>query len=344
MARRTPSFEPHLLARALRPLVDAFSALDLDVPTLLEGAGIARSDLSDPDCRIPHPAVMKLWQLAGERSQDSRLGLHAALAAPLASFELHTYALLASRDLRDALRRACRYQRLIHESTELSFEEGDGEGVLAHSLGDGRAAPRQTAEFLATLWFRFGSLIAGDRWQVRLLCFDHAAPADTSEHTRIFGCPIVFAGGRTALHLPNAALDAPSRGGDPTMAALLDRHAALLLDSAPLAPPAATRLRAWAAQRLASGEPSSAQAAQALGLSQRSLRRRLAEEGTSHRAVIDRLRHEQSLRLLRESTLSAAEVGFLMGFSELSAFHRAFKRWTGSTPADYRRATSTHRS
>ena len=338
MTRISLPSEPSLRARALRPLFAAFRELRLGQARLLEAAGIDRGAVEDPDSRIPHRSVMKLWQLALEQSGDAKLGFHAALAAPLKSFELHAYALLASRNTRDAFRRACRYQRLIHESTALSFEEGPSVGVLTHALGDGRAVPRQPAEFLATLWCRFGRLIAGERWSARRVCFDHPAPVDTQELESFFACSIEFDSGKTALYVPNEVLDAPNMGADPTMVALLDQHAALLLDRAPVLTTVASRVRAWAAAQLASGEPTTAQAAQALGLSQRSLHRRLSEEGTSYRSVVDQLRREQSLRFLRDSTLSLAEIGFLLGFSELSAFHRAFKRWTGVTPTDYRKA------
>jgi AraC-like DNA-binding protein len=344
MTHGASKFGPSLRARAVRPLVDGFRALGLDVEALLREAGIDPNVLSDVEHRIAHAQVMILWQHAVQRSADPLLGVHAAAAAPLESFDLHAYAMLASNDLRDALRRACRYHRLIHDSTALRFEERDDEGVIVHSLGDGRAVPRQPAEFLAALWCRFGRLVAADAWRPRLLCFDHAAPVDTREHARLFGCPIVFGGGPTALHLPNRTLDAPNQRRDPAMVALLDRHAQLLLDRAPHGTPVAARVRDWVIERLSSGEPSATRAAQALGLSARSLQRRLSEEGTSFRAVVDRLRLDQSRRLLAESDLSIAEIGFVLGFSELSAFHRAFKRWTGLTPLEHRQRAWPQRS
>jgi AraC-like DNA-binding protein len=330
--------EPGVTSRAIRPLAAGFDALGLRTEEGLTACGIERSILDDGDERITHSAAMRLWQWALAASGDVNLGLHAALAAPLASFELHAYALLASRDLRDGLRRACRYQRLIHESTLLRFDESPGHGELSHTLGDGRSAPRQAAEFLAALWFRFGRSIAGPRWHAQWLRFDHAAPADTAEHEAYFGCPLRFGGGCTAVRLANDALDAPNQGAEPAMAEMLDRYAALLLDRAPRADTLASRLRAWVAQGLSSDAISVLSAARALGVSPRTLHRRLRDEGTSFRSLVEATRQAQALRLLADSQLSIAEVGFVTGFSEISAFHRAFKRWTGQTPAQYRRS------
>ena len=174
------TLEPHITVRAVQPVVAGLEALGHDVDEILARAPIRRKDLENADGRIPHRTMMEMWRSAIELTGDDNLGIHVALAAPVASFAVHAYALLSSPTLREAYRRGCRYQRLIHESTNLEFDEGQYEGVLRHSLPGGRAVPRHPAEFLATVWVRFGRLVTGGDWVPNAVCFAHTEPADAS--------------------------------------------------------------------------------------------------------------------------------------------------------------------
>lgn len=127
-----------LSVRAVKPVVAGLRALGHETDRLLADCGIDRAALERPDDRVGHAAMMGLWQRALEQSADDNIGLHVAEQTPLDALDLHAYALLASRDLRDGLLRGCRYQRLIHEATTLTLYEGDDEAVLQHSVPGGR--------------------------------------------------------------------------------------------------------------------------------------------------------------------------------------------------------------
>ncbi len=191
-------------------------------------------------------------------------------AAPIRSFEVHAYAALSSSTLRKAYRRASRYQRLIHEATDLAFEESVNEGVLRHALPDGRAVPCHPAEFLATLWVRVGRLVTGEDWNPSLVCFAHQEPKDVREHARVFRAPLQFSSGRTAMHIPNAILDMPSSREDANLASLLDRYAEGLLKQLPRRSNFSERARAALLKELNGGAPIVAALAKALHMSQRS--------------------------------------------------------------------------
>jgi hypothetical protein len=152
------SLEPQITVRAVQPVIAGLEVLAYDVDAVLAAAPISYEQLEDTDGRIPHRTMMALWQAAAELSGDPDVGIHVAEAAPVASFAVHADALLSSPTLREAYRRGCRYQRLIHETTNLEFDEGPAEGVLHHSLPGGLAVPRHPPEFLATVWVRLGSL------------------------------------------------------------------------------------------------------------------------------------------------------------------------------------------
>jgi AraC-like DNA-binding protein len=329
--------EPHITVRAVEPVVAGLDELGHDVDTILAAAPVSREQLSDADGRVPHRTMMTLWRAASELTGDADLGIHVALAAPVASFAVHGYALLSSPTLREAYRRGCRYQRLIHEATNLEFDEGPEEGVLHHSLPGGRAVPRQPAEFLASVWVRFGRLVVGNDWNPTLVCFAHPEPEDTSEHARVFGAPVRFTSGRTAVTVPNDVLDAPNPGGDEGLVGVLDDYAHGLLASAPERPSVAGRVGALLTAAFRGGDlPTAEQVARELNMSVRSLHRGLEADDTTFRELVDQLRHERSAALLADPRYSITEIGYLLGFSEISSFYRAFKRWTGRTPADYR--------
>src|SRR5262245_49243916 len=144
---------PRISSRAIRPVIAGLEALGYASGPLLSQAGISRAALDDPDGGVPHGVVMSLWEAATAVSRDGSLGLHVAEAAPVRSFDLHAYVFLSSTNLREAYRRACSYQRLIHEATQLTFMEGkgEGEGIVRHSLPGGGSVPRQPAEFLVAV-------------------------------------------------------------------------------------------------------------------------------------------------------------------------------------------------
>lgn len=328
--------KPHLTIRAVQPVIAALQALGYETKALLAEVGIPWSVLKNPDGRIPNHTVMLLWKHMLAATRDDQLGIHLAEAAPIQSFEVHAYAMLSSPTLRDAYRRACRYQRLIHEVNDLTLEEGPQEGVLQHTLPGGRSVSRHPAEFLVTLWVRFGRIVTGEDWSPRLVCFAHDTPGNVSEHTRVFQCPVLFASGRTAMHVPNSLLDAPNPKADMGLLRVLDHYAHTLLNQVPWQATFSERVRVWLLEELKDGAPKASSVAEAMHMSVRSLHRELRGEGTSFGELLESLRHQRATAMLADSRYSISEVAFLLGFSELSSFYRAFRRWTGKTPAEFR--------
>jgi AraC-like DNA-binding protein len=326
--------------RAVQPVVAGLDALGYETDSIFAEINISRAVLDNADGGIRHTSMMAFWQEALAVTGDDHLGLHLAEAAPLEAFGVHAYALQSSPTLREAYRRACRYQRLIHETTDLAFDEEAEEGVLHHSLPDGRSVPRHPAEFLVTLWVRFGRLIAGSNWSPRLVCFAHDAPSDVTEHQRVFQTSIQFLSGRTAMYTPNHILDTPNAGADPGLIGVLDDYAERLLKQKPT-PTATTlseRVRFQLLETLTGGIPTAEETAQSLHMSVRTLHRNLQQEGLTFSELLNQVRQEQASYYLSNSNISISEVAFLLGFSEISSFYRAFKRWTGTTPAEFRAA------
>jgi AraC-like DNA-binding protein len=267
---------------------------------------------------------------------DQNLGLHLAERAELGLFDVHFYAMASSPTLRTGFERLCRYQRLIHDTSRVELEVQRERAVLRHELAAGKAAPRQTAEFLLAAWVRAGRVVTGVDWVPLQVHFAHVAPPDATDHRRFFGSDVFFGMAENALVLPTPLLELPCVRADPSLMAVLDRYAADRLQQTPESNRLSDRVRELLRHELQGGEPTAVQLAVRFKMSVRTLTRLLAAEGTTYRELLETLRRDLATRYLAGDAISIGEISFLLGFAELSSFHRAFKRWTGRTPAEFR--------
>lgn len=335
---------PALTARAFRPLVSGLRALGHDPVPLLAAVGVDFAVLDNADARIPMAAGVGLLARAAGTLGDDCIGLHLAEHADLRTVDVHYYAMTASSSLRAAYERLSRYQRLIHETTRIDMAETDEGLTLRHVLPGGVAAPRQTAEFLLTAWIRTGRLVTATDWRPVEVRFAHPRPSDTSEHARLFKARAHFDAGENAVIVATSVLALPCVGADPVLASLMDHHAGEQMRRASASgQPFPDRVRDVLAYQLREGEPRAATTARRLKMSVRTLNRALAGEGLTYRRLLDQLRHDLAREYLRDQRTSVGEVAFRLGFSEVSAFSRAYKRWSGETPIQTRaRVTATN--
>lgn len=310
----------------------------LDERAILCAAGLQAPDLDDPDRRFPGEAVREVWRLALEATGDEAIGLHAGEHMPWGEFGVPDFIAANAPTLRDGLLRLSRYFAIISEGGELGFEERRGLALLTYEDWDASdPIIRQIAEFSLTcvaLRFKVGS---GGAFTVRDVWFRHSRPASTGEHRRIFEAPVLFEQEVNALVLASETLDQPL-SGNPHLSAIMEKVGEEQLSKLPgVAASIADRIRQRLRQHLDAGvDPPMAEVAQELGLSARTLQRRLRDDGVSFQDLREATRQELACHWLEQRHVAIAEVAFLLGFSEPSAFHRAFKRWTGETPAAYR--------
>jgi AraC-like DNA-binding protein len=169
------------------------------------------------------------------------------------------------------------------------------------------------------------------------VAFPLASPDDDRRHRAFFGCPVTWAAQALEVAFDASLLERPLPRADPHIFGYLARRADELLAHLPAEARAADRARREIGLLLAQGEPRVADVAKRLGLSERTLHRRLQEENTSFAALIDESRRDRAVLLLEDRRLSASEIAFLVGYSEPAPFFRAFRRWTGASPQEYRR-------
>ena len=166
--------------------------------------------------------------------------------------------------------------------------------------------------------------------------FKHSAPASTEAHERHFACPVYFSSGKDALLVSKGALQGPNRLGDQSISKFFDAHLEAELCKLEDDTSLDKRVRIQISQSLSEGVPAISAIGSRLGMSGRTLQRRLSDRGLSFQTLVDEARRQLAEKLLAQSQYSLAEVSFLTGFSEQSAFARAFKRWSGQTPRSFR--------
>lgn len=240
-------------------------------------------------------------------------------------------------DLRGSYARAQRYGLVLTSVSTYELREERGQYfMLLHRTGRRRLGLRVSNEQTIAAIAAISREVSRGPFVPREVWFMHGPPEDTSAHEAYFGCPVRFSRDRDALLLDAETLDMPNKLGDESVARFLDSHLDAELAELPAGQDLAQRVQTQVAESLSEGVPGITDVASALGMSGRTLQRRLARDGHTFQQLLTAARRELAFRLLSRSTYSLVEIAFLTGFSEQSAFTRAFKGWAGQTPRSYR--------
>lgn len=326
---------PSVSASLTQAVLHAALRQGLDRQVLLKASGLDAGQLDNPDARVPFRTQQALWTAIQEQLESPHAGLAIGQALAPGQFSVFGYLLQSSPTLAAALQAVQRYQRLAGEGGELSLHaEGDCLWLVYRAVEPEQAATRIRVLALMAFW---QSLMAPLLSNFHLLGarFMHAAPADSQAYHEVFACPLQFAAADYAIGLPQALLEQPLAQANLPLQKLLREHAEALLARLPSESLSARVVSLLSAQ-LSQGEPDRSQLAQTLNLSERTLQRRLAEEGSSYQQLLNDSRRQLAERYLRDAQLPATEIALLLGYSEPSVFFRAFRQWTGLTPGEYR--------
>jgi len=315
-------------------VLHAASRLGVDRAQLMSACELHDSQLSDPDARVPFATQEQLWQQLS-RIEHAEPGL--ALGCNLAPgpFSVLGYLLQSSPTLGDALAAGLRYQRLVGEGGELQLrEQGDELQLLYRPLHPELPATRTRVLALMACWVQMLHPLL-DNWQLLRAQFAHEQPPTLDSYSETFACPLQFAASDYGIVLPRSLAHAPLIQANPPLQNLLRQHAEALLARLP-SEGLSARVVALLGEQLARGEPDRSELARHLHLSERTLQRRLADEGCNYQQLLNDTRQQLAEQHLSTGDLPAAEIALLLGYSEPSVFFRAFRQWTGLTPGEYR--------
>jgi AraC-like DNA-binding protein len=301
--------------------------LGVDVRAVCEDAGLDHTVLSSPDGRVPRDAIALLWQHAVARTGDENLGLRVATVGPPSMMSLFIHMFMSGPTPKEALQRILPYQRVFTAGPALGIEEREEDFVitLARLDGDVPSPPQMMEHFLAAC-IRMISYAVGEPILPRSASFRHPEPASTDLHQEVFRCPIHFNAEADSLVMSKKDMERRSLHGSDSTLQRLERSAEEILQAIE-DPSVAGRARAVVRARLGGAPVSLNQVASELRMSARTLQRRLSEEKTSFRRVIDEARKALVLEAA-DAGESMAALAQRAGFSNSRAFARAFRRWT----------------
>ncbi|MBK8691987.1 MAG: AraC family transcriptional regulator [Deltaproteobacteria bacterium] len=324
-------------------IVHAAAARGAAPAAMREATGFDPARGLDPDARISLAEETSIWEEAVRQTGDDAFGLHAAEMLRPGAFDVLDYAVRTAPTLRASVERLARYNRLVHDVAVFSIRDRGDVMRIEHGFRvTGPSQCRHSAEFTIASLVVIGTQLLGEPLRPRAVEFRHSPPASPeaeAEHRRVFGVAPRFSMPANALEI-DRALSLRPLVVDAALSRLIERHAESLLAASPRRRRRPrTACGARSRRRSTRGHDLKRVAAQ-LRMSERSLQRRLADEGESFDAIVDALRRDLALRYLADPKIAVAEVAYLLGYSEPSPFHRAFKRWTGRTPAEARRGAS----
>ena len=317
----------------------ALESYGYDSRSLFERVGLDPEKMRDPNARYPDSAGLRLWNLALKTTNDPCFGLVVARYWHPSSLHALGFSWMASESLKDGLERLVRYIRMITDVEQLRLEESDQDYQLKIISPENypRAPDESFDTFMAVVVDMCRTSYGQDFNPLKVTMKRHA-PACSGEFFRVFRSPIEFSAAEDIIFFDKGEINTALPTANAEMARASDQiitEYLAHLDRSQIA----IQVKAKMIEQLPSGHMTEETIARAIYLSSRSLQRKLKEEGTTYKDLLDETRRDLASQYIKNSRLSINEITYLLGFSEPSNFSRAFKRWMGVSPSEYRLST-----
>ncbi|WP_333591949.1 AraC family transcriptional regulator [Brevundimonas sp.] len=313
----------------------AAERMGLSAPALLRQARLSAALHVTPDAWLTTAQYFVLWRAVETLSQDPAVGLRMTMETDASLHPPATLSAFFARDFRDGLFRLGRFKRLCTPEALTVEETGSECRVSVHWLHADAPEPDATADVAFAAVLELGRRGTGRHLRPIRVEMTRRGPISET-HERYFDAPIHTGCGQNALVLDRADLDLPFAGHNPELLAVLDPSLAASLGEIEARSSLSDQVKILIQRRIASGKPDIADVARELGMSERTLQRRITEQGSSYRGLLDEVRRELSRHLLSDARNSVDEIAFLLGFQDKGSFYRAFRTWEGVTPARWR--------
>jgi AraC-like DNA-binding protein len=325
----------------LSSLFDEMAAQGVSRETLLVGTGVQPAALDDPQARMSHQQKLVLFRNVLRLSREPGVGLRVGQRQRLSDFGVYGYALSSSATLGEAIAFGIRHVKLAGPVLEKSFRVESGVAIFE---GHDVIALGELLPLVSEYWFSSIHTLIGrvmeHPFRAYQLMLPYPAPAHAALYPQVFGCPVEFNAGVMQWHFDPALLDEPCPNANPITADMCTKFCARMLQSLGAEEPELVRTIRLACLNSVGGLPGVEQMAARLHVSPRTLHRRLVEAGTGYQEILDDVRRRLAEEFLRNTALSIDEIAARTGFSDASNFRKAFRKWTGEPPADYRLRTS----
>jgi AraC-like DNA-binding protein len=316
------------------------AGIDLELP--LKKAGLTVRQIDDPNQRLRVRDQISFLNLIADALQDDFLGFHLAQSPDLRELGLLYYVSASSEMLSMALQRAARYSAIINEGVSIKYIDGKDVVVAFHYVGVSRHKDRHQIEFFMTAMIRLCRQLTGRRVVPSRVSLTHRRNNTCSEFIEFFGGEVEFNEAADEVAFAPAIKQMPIVSADPHLNKLLIAYFEDALSRRPTNRGSfQLSVENAIVPLLPHGKMRVNEIARRLGVTERSLARRLSIEGLTFTDVLDSLRRDLAERYLTEEDLSISQIAWLLGYQEVSALTHAFKRWTGITPRESRSYRAT---
>ncbi len=311
----------------------------IEPQTLHRLSGLPSSSIGDPKHRMPLSNFYSVWEHVVQALDDPAAPIAVVRRRRLEDLHVLGFVVMSSESIRVAIERVVRFQSLLSNVSCWSMveEEAWARVSCSHITLD-RLGGRLSTEAAVCMFAHSLRQVYGGNFPIERVSFSHRGPRDTRAFEEFFEAPVEFGAETDGFSFSRYVLDAAAPPlANPQLSAFFEDHANQLLATMP-AVDLVSQTRGAIAAELEVGEATMPGVARRLGTSPRTLRRQLKERAASFRELVEDVRKQRAAQLLRRPKITLEEVALKLGFSEISAFSRAFKRWFGTTPGAFRTA------
>ncbi|SIR32831.1 transcriptional regulator, AraC family [Pontibacter lucknowensis] len=330
-----------LSANSVNLVLHVLTLQGQDAAALCEVAGIDSEQLQDVHGRVTIAQMVALWQAAVRATSNPDLALHVGEALNPTSAGIIAYVMMNAPTLHESLRKLCMYQDIVCEGIRTSLQlRGQEAHVLLEVISPALREPRYAIDCEMVIYKNAFEALIGQELPHSKVMFAYPLPDSIREHRRLFGktTTLEFDAAYSGFVFEADWLQKPVVSANPELNLLFEQYANEYLQRLREPRSLTERVQRELARQLKGEEPNVTSVARSLALSVRSLQAKLSEEGTTYQRVLDSVRQELAKQHLRSGHHTVADVAYLLGFSEPSAFSRSFKKWTGLPPQLYRQS------
>jgi AraC-like DNA-binding protein len=344
-AKETDLRETSVAATVVSDMLQYLEQRGISASTAKSECGIAFDEPSGSEDRVPGSQVERLWAYAIHQTGDPIIGLHMAELYSQGALDILGYVVLSCRTIGDVLDRVSRYAALLNDGMHIEFvrERKVAYCRCTYLENLDNYLLRNPDQAVDTTWAglarELGRLTTKPLTPVEVW-FRHEAPAPAhaKEYLRLLGAPVKFGASEDRFVLDIRHLAEPVRSANPALLQVFEQHADAVLSRMECSAARSRQVAQLLARNLKGAVPQLSEVARELAMSDRNLQRALRNDGTTFQRLLDEVRRDLAISHLANPSTSTGQVGFLLGFSEPSAFHRAFRRWTGKAPSAYRQS------
>lgn len=337
-----PVAPPKVLASAANGSADLFRSRGGDIDRIFGRAGIELDDILSPVNELSLAKYCRLFSEAARLTGDDAIGLEFGQSFKPRQLGALGYAAISSPTLSAALRNMTKYFPAHQGQTTFGLLQDSGLLWLTYRIYDERIPDRrQDAELSLGMFVNTFREALGPGWSPLEVRFEHDRPSSDAPHERYFGAPVQFNRRTNAIAFAREDLDAPMPNQDPYLFSIitpfLEQRCAELRDPEDFAVVVRDQIKL----HLGDMPPTLSEVARILGLTDRDFQRRLKDYGLTFPDLLRAARQELALHYMGDRDMPLTDIAYSLGYSELSAFSRAFRNWTGMTPQRYRRRSLT---